>query len=491
MTVYFIGNTYKYETEAVLKLFCPLERFKFVYEERPQKGRDMIIIESGDCLRVYADIDGVNSEITEPTGEETSKERELRLCKMLFTALKEITGIAPEWGCLTGVRPIKVVNGLIGKGFDMDGVCRELSERYFVTRRKGELAYKTAVHQQEALSKLSALEGNAESYSLYISIPFCPSRCSYCSFVSHSIQSKGAKKLIPEYVDMLCREIRELGEILRGGKMPCASVYIGGGTPTSFSAGDLKKIMETVEKNIDISKILEYNVEAGRPDTVTEEKLRVIKGCGATRISVNPQTMNNTVLEKIGRRHTAEQVTECFELARRLGFDNINTDTIAGLPGDTFDSFKDTVERLISLAPESITVHTLTVKRSSDLLVEADKLRPKFSDSGELSAMVNFAFDRLCGAGYAPYYLYRQKNTVGNLENVGYSKAGYEGLYNIYIMEEAQNILACGAGGSTKLIDRKTGKIRRFFNYKYPYEYISRYDEMVKYKGEIAAAAKI
>lgn len=480
MTVYFINNTYKYETEAVLKLFCPLERFTFVQDAPPEKSSDIIIIEVGSNLRAYANIGGTDCEITEPLREETDKEREFRLCKMLFTALTKITGITPEWGCLTGVRPIKVVNGLISKGCDMESVCAYLHEKYCVNRRKSELAYLTAVTQRPALEALEP-----ESYSLYISIPFCPSRCSYCSFVSHSIQSKSAARLIPRYVESLCREISELGEIMRDKKMFCKTVYIGGGTPTAFSAAELKKIMETIAKTIDISKICEYNVEAGRPDTVTEEKLRTIKGCGATRISVNPQTMNDSVLEAAGRRHTAAQVVECFELARRLGFDNINMDTIAGLPGDSLQSFKNTLDRLISLDPESITVHTLTVKRSAALSGEADKMRPKFFDSGELSETVNFAFDRLTSSGYSPYYLYRQKNTVGNLENVGYSKAGSEGLYNIYIMEEAQNILACGAGGSTKLIDKATGKIQRFFNYKYPYEYISRYEEMTKYKGEI------
>ncbi|MDE7294225.1 MAG: radical SAM protein, partial [Oscillospiraceae bacterium] len=303
MTVYFINNTYKYETEAVLKLFCPLERFTFVYDESPEKSSDIIIMEVTDKLRAYANIGGTDCEITEPLREETDKEREFRLCRMLFTALTKITGITPEWGCLTGVRPIKVVNGLISKGCDMESVCTELQEKYHANRRKSELAYLTAVTQRPALETLEP-----ESYSLYISIPFCPSRCSYCSFVSHSIQSKSAARLIPQYVESLCREISELGEIMRDKKMFCKTVYIGGGTPTAFSAQDLKKIMETISKSIDISKICEYNVEAGRPDTITEEKLRVIKGCGATRISVNPQTMNDKVLEAAGRRHTAAQV---------------------------------------------------------------------------------------------------------------------------------------------------------------------------------------
>ena len=230
----------------------------------------------------------------------------------------------------------------------------------------------------------------------------------------------------------------------------------------------------------DISDIREYTVEAGRCDTITADKLKVIKAQGATRISVNPQTMNDGVLRAIGRRHDSEGVVKAFRLAREIGFDNINMDTIAGLPTDTPEGFKNTIERLIDLDPEEITVHTLTLKRSANLFREEDMV----SDEN-IEEMVNFSFDRLTSAGYLPYYLYRQKNTLKNLENVGYAKAGKESLYNIYIMEEAQTILACGASGSTKLYDPETGKISRVFNYKYPYEYISRFDKMCEKKSEI------
>ena len=243
--------------------------------------------------------------------------------------------------------------------------------------------------------------------------------------------------------------------------------------------------MKTIEKSIDISRIREYTVEAGRADTITEDKLIAVRDNGATRISINPQTMQDGVLKAIGRNHTAAQFEECFSLARRLGFDNINTDTIAGLPTDTFEGFKDTVDRLIAMDPESITVHTLTVKRSAELFKSAESFRDGYLTDDSVSRMVNYAYDALTRNDFMPYYLYRQKNTVGNLENVGYAKKGKEGLYNVYIMEEAQNILACGASGSTKLIDRETGKITRYFNYKYPYEYISRYEKMMGYKPEL------
>ncbi len=477
MTVYFENNTFKYEIEAVMKLFCPLESFEFVFD-RTEKTEDSVIISVAERLYVYVDLHGKTAEKALPLPCES--EYEISLCRMLFTVMSELTGVTPQWGCLTGIRPVKKVNALIREGCDMDGVYRRLNEKYYISRSKSDLSYLTAVTQKPALDVL-----DPKSYSLYIAIPFCPTRCSYCSFVSHSIQSKGARELVPQYVDMLCREIEELGEIVRDKNTFCDTVYIGGGTPTSLSASQLEKIMQTIEKNIDISRIREYTVEAGRADTITEDKLLAVRDNGATRISINPQTMQDSVLEAIGRRHTAAQVEQCFALARKLGFDNINMDTIAGLPTDTPSGFKDTINRLIALDPENITVHTLTVKRSAALFDKADSFRENYLADNGLSEMVDYSFDRLREAGYNPYYLYRQKNTVGNLENVGYAKPGKEGLYNIYIMEEAQNILACGASGSTKLIDTATGKITRHFNYKFPYEYISRYEKMTGYKKEM------
>ena len=478
MTVYFKNNSYKYEVEAVMKLFCPLESFDFVFDGEYDGTGDRVLISVTDKLFVSAGLCGKESSAEAPLCDES--ERELALCRMLYTVMSELTGISPEWGCLTGIRPVKKVNALISEGCVREEVFERLHEKYFISRRKSDLSYHTAITQAPALESL-----DPKSYSLYVAIPFCPTRCSYCSFVSHSIRSKGAKQLIPQYVEMLCREIADLGEMLKDKNVFCDTVYIGGGTPTSLSAAEIEKIMKTIEKSIDISRIREYTVEAGRADTITEDKLIAVRDNGATRISINPQTMQDSVLKAIGRNHTAAQFEECFALARRLGFDNINTDTIAGLPTDTFEGFKDTIDRLIAMDPESITVHTLTVKRSAELFRSADSLRESYLTDDSVSRMVNYAYDALTRSDFMPYYLYRQKNTVGNLENVGYAKKGKEGLYNVYIMEEAQNILACGASGSTKLIDRETGKITRYFNYKYPYEYISRYEKMMGYKPEL------
>ncbi|MCM1523175.1 MAG: coproporphyrinogen dehydrogenase HemZ [Ruminococcus sp.] len=479
MTVYFIGNSFKYEIEAVIKLFCPLENFRFVFDGDIAAGDGgRIIVSVTDRLAVSADMAAGRGEKEAPLPDKS--EYEPTLCRMLFILLSEITGITPKWGCLTGIRPVKKVNALIRDGCGREEVYNALHEKYLISRQKSDLVCLTAVTQKNALDTLSP-----NSFSLYIAIPFCPSRCSYCSFVSHSITSKGARELIPRYVETLCREIGELGEMLKGKNVFCDTVYIGGGTPTAVSAKELEKIMQKIQKSIDISRIREYTVEAGRADTITEDKLICIKDNGASRISVNPQSMNDDVLKAIGRKHTAAQTEAAFALARRLGFDNINMDTIAGLPSDTPESFGETVNRLCALSPENITVHTLTVKRSAALFASRDSMREGYLADVSVSEMVDHAFDRLTSEGYMPYYLYRQKNTVGNLENTGYSKAGKESLYNIYIMEENQNILSCGASGSTKLIERDTGKITRHFNYKYPYEYISRYDEMTAYKKEV------
>lgn len=482
MTVCFKGADFKYETEAILKLFFPLRHFSFFYD-----GDEIVPDEDGDNIEISVTGTEVSVKISLGNGGHsedkvtidpekfTKNEAEYQSCRMLFLMLRKLTGISPEWGSITGIRPVKKVNALMNEGFSKDDIREKLKEKYFISDRKFELAYLTAATQKHALDTL-----DKRSCSLYISIPFCPSRCIYCSFVSHSIDTPNAKKLVPLYVDKLCDELRITADIMRETGLSLDTIYIGGGTPSSLSAEQLEKVMKTVKNCFDISDIREYTVEAGRCDTITADKLKVIKAQGATRISVNPQTMNDGVLRAIGRRHDSEGVVKAFRLAREIGFDNINMDTIAGLPTDTPEGFKNTIERLIDLDPEEITVHTLTLKRSANLFREEDMV----SDEN-IEEMVNFSFDRLTSAGYLPYYLYRQKNTLKNLENVGYAKAGKESLYNIYIMEEAQTILACGASGSTKLYDPETGKISRVFNYKYPYEYISRFDKMCEKKSEI------
>ncbi len=473
MTICFKGNSFKYEIEAVMKLFLPLETFDFLYEETAGEGDFAVISKNASSAEVTVSYRGKqasgSAEIT-PDGDP-----ELALCRLLYTAMSGITGIDPPWGCLTGIRPVKKVNAMLDAGLSKEEIFSRLKKDYFVSDEKLELAYRTADTQKKYLDSLGK-----RSFSLYVSIPFCPSRCSYCSFVSHSIESAGAKRLLPEYVEKLCREIAVTAEIADKLGLVPDTVYIGGGTPTALSAEQLEKVMAELKKNFDISKIREYTVEAGRPDTITAEKLAVIKENGAARISVNPQTMNDGVLEAIGRKHTSEDAVNAFLLARSIGFDNINMDTIAGLPTDTFEGFCHTIDTLCGLDPESITVHTLTVKRSSALFSAADA-----AACSRISEMVSCGQRTLLENGYFPYYLYRQKNTVDNLENVGFAKSGFESLYNIYIMEEAQTILAAGAAGSTKLVNPVTNKIERIFNYKFPYEYISGFDGIIEKKRKI------
>ncbi len=473
MTIGFKGNSFKYEIEAVMKLFLPLITFDFVFEENVTVGNRAVISKDGSSLSVEVVLGEKTARRSLTSDDESSDE--LSLCRMLYLCMNELTGITPEWGCLTGIRPVKKVNAMLDNGLSKPEIFAKLQDMYMISENKLELAYQTAITQKKYFDSLTN-----RSFSLYISVPFCPSRCAYCSFVSHSIESAGAKKLLPEYVKMMCAEIEQTSKIAHELSLTPDTIYIGGGTPTALSADQLEAVMHSVKKSFDISKIREYTVEAGRADTITPKKLEIIKENGATRISVNPQTLNDAVLKAISRRHTAQDVLDAFALARKTGFDNINMDTIAGLPTDTYDSFQSTINRLCDLDPESITIHTLTLKRSSSLFSEEN-----LALDSRITDMVNYGQKTLLEHGYLPYYLYRQKNTVDNLENVGYAKKGYECLYNIYIMEEAQTILAVGAAGSTKLVNPHTGKIERLFNYKFPYEYISRHEKMLEKKQKI------
>ncbi|MDD6033347.1 MAG: coproporphyrinogen dehydrogenase HemZ, partial [Oscillospiraceae bacterium] len=316
-------------------------------------------------------------------------------------------------------------------------------------------------------------------YSLYLSIPYCPSRCSYCSFVSHAITGKKALELVPKYVRTLVRELSLTAEIAKEAGLRLRSVYIGGGTPTALTAAQLREVTNAVRSYFPLTPDVEYTIEAGRADTLDEEKLRVIKEAGAGRISINPQTFSDSVLQAIGRKHTAEDVVRCYELAREIGFDSINMDFIAGLPTDTYESFCRSIDRAVELAPENITVHTLAIKRSSDLFASGyvtEDYRPA-------QRMVEYAYERLTAAGYLPYYLYRQKNIVGNLENVGYAKPGHFGRYNVYIMEEVQTILAAGAGAVSKAV--LPDDLVRVYNYKYPNEYITGFEDILARKRDL------
>ena len=471
MTICYKGNSFKYETESVMKLFLPIEKFGFMFEETVGCGDRCIVAVENELLTVEIYCGEKHAVMSQNAG----KDNEFELCRMIYKIMSEMTGIVPEWGCLTGIRPVKKINALIDNGYNKADIFNFMREKYFTSDEKLELAYLTAVTQKKYIDTI-----NKNSFSLFVSIPFCPSRCLYCSFVSHSIDTPNAKKLLPDYVKRLCEEIAYTAKTAYELGLELDTIYIGGGTPTVLSAEQIEVIMAQIQKNFDISKIREYTVEAGRPETISAEKLKIIKKYGATRISVNPQTMNDSVLAAVGRKHTVADFLNAFRLARSLGFDNINTDTIAGLPTDTPDSFRRTIDELCTLSPESITVHALTVKRSADLYSRSDR----GTDNG-VSEMVGYAQKTLVGNGFLPYYLYRQKNTVDNLENTGFAKQGYECIYNIAIMEEIQTILAAGAGGSSKLYSPSENRLERVVNFKYPYEYISRFDALLDKKKKI------
>lgn len=478
MKILFSGNDFKYETEATVKLFIP-SRFMFFYDITNADG-DIIMtrLKRGRLktyLYVYCRLNGniKRKSASFPNKKADKQLAEHEICRLVYLCLQSLTGITPPWGLLTGIRPVKKMAGLLESGKTRQEAFDYLKSKYMVSDSRLELAYNTAVNQIPLIKKYCP-----KIISLYISIPFCPTRCSYCSFVSHSMES--AYRLIPDYIKFLCREIEIIGKIINNLDLKVDTIYIGGGTPTSISAEQLKIITDTISENIDMSAVREYNVEAGRADTITREKLKVIKNAGANRISVNPQTLNNNVLKIIGRNHTAEDTIRAFITAREEGFNNINMDLIAGLPSDTAESYHHTLDRIIDLNPESITVHTLTIKRSAKMY--EDRIENYIITPA--SEMVNESINRLPENGYIPYYLYRQKNTVENLENIGFSKKGKESLYNIFIMDETQTILGAGCAASTKIV-QPNGKITRIHNYKFPYEYINRFDDLMLKKQSI------
>lgn len=475
MKILFKGHDFKYETEATVKLFVP-GRFEFLYDA-VDTGGDFV------CSQLRKGKENTYLFAFCRLGERTARkaakfpnvkaDRELceqELCRLVFLILRRLTGTDPPWGLLTGIRPVKKMTALIEEGNSRQQCFDKLREKYMVSDRRLSLAYKTAENQLPLLGNI-----NPESVSIYISIPFCPTRCSYCSFVSHSLDS--ARKLIPDYVRYLCREIGILGKIVMDLRLSIDTVYIGGGTPTAIEASQLDIIMKALAENIDLSKVREYSVEAGRADTITRDKLSVIRKNGADRISVNPQTLNDKVLKMIGRQHTVQDFLNAFAAAREEGFGNINTDLIAGLPGDDPESFFTTLEGVMKLDPESITVHTLTIKRSASLYGR----KTEDTENPQAAKMVDRAMDILPEKGWLPYYLYRQKNTIENLENIGFAKKGFESLYNIFIMDETQTILGAGCAASTKLI-HGDNRITRIHNYKFPYEYINRFDELMEKK---------
>ena len=400
---------------------------------------------------------------------------ELVSAQLFYKLLCDFTGLTQPWGILTGVRPVKLLRRLAEESSEEQAV-KKFEKDFFVSNEKIALSRETE-HNERKILELS----KPESFSLYVGIPFCPSRCSYCSFVMASIER--AEKLIEPYTKLLCEEIKRTAEIANKLGLRLETVYFGGGTPTTLSAEQLDTVLGTVNNSFDMSTCREFTVEAGRPDTIDIAKLFALKENKVDRISINPQTVNNEVLKTIGRKHTAQQFFDAFELARKCGFDNINTDLIAGLPTDTTESFKNSLDSIVRLNAECITVHTLCMKRASRLTTEGVTL--DLQQARDAREMLAYTQNVLGQNEYIPYYMYRQSRMVGNLENVGWSKRGFESLYNVYVMDETHTILACGSGGVTKLKRNNPDYLERIFNFKYPYEYIDRFDELIQRKSGI------
>lgn len=399
-----------------------------------------------------------------------TKERVLKLAigGAVLTAASALVGYRPAWGMMIGVRPSKVASEMLEAGYSKTRVKKILNTDYLVIPKKAALATNIAVTEKSIVG-----DPSPKDCSVYISIPFCPSRCTYCSFVSYT--SKRLLSLIPEYIEKLKADIHSNFEIIRRLGLRVRTVYIGGGTPTILDEAQMRELLSFVASETDVSVLDEFTLEAGRPDTITYEKFRIAQEYGVTRVSVNPQSLCDEVLCGVGRNHTADQFYTAFEDARRADIRTVNVDLIAGLPGDNFKIFSRTVDDIIALSPENITVHTFCIKKSAEVLRQNSHIYS--ARGGDAGKCVDYSQIKTQQAGYIPYYMYRQKNTVGNYENVGFSRPGHEGLYNIYMMEEIHSIFAAGAGAVGKLVDN-TGnccnkrEIERLFHQKYPYEYL-------------------
>lgn len=473
MNLYVKNHNFHFELENLTRLFFPNEKITVIRDfSEPQPP--YIYTEVSDKITISVNIGSFNKSET-AVKKLTDDDNELVSAQLLYKLLCDFTGLTQPWGILTGVRPVKLLRRLAEESSEEQAV-KKFEKDFFVSDEKIALSRETE-HNERKILELS----KPESFSLYVGIPFCPSRCSYCSFVMASIER--AEKLIEPYTKLLCEEIKQTAEIANKLGLRLETVYFGGGTPTTLSAEQLDTVLGTVNKSFDMSTCREFTVEAGRPDTIDIAKLFALKENKIDRISINPQTVNDEVLKTIGRKHTAQQFFDAFELARKCGFDNINTDLIAGLPTDTPESFKNSLDSIVRLNAECITVHTLCMKRASRLTTEGVTL--DLQQARDAREMLAYTQNILGQNEYIPYYMYRQSRMVGNLENVGWSKRGFESLYNVYVMDETHTILACGSGGVTKLKRNNPDYLERIFNFKYPYEYIDRFDELIQRKSGI------
>ena len=488
-------SRFEYDVQALVKAFYPQENVRVITPdigrekreeaekslrlkiELHQKGASLFFLKPAPTDEVKrngeqaVDKSYVWNAEAEAEGTE-SKAYKTEFKRFFYHALVDYTQKTLPWGSLTGIRPTKIAMGLLEEGASGEEVISFLQDTYFVSSRKAALSVEIAQREKELLSRIHPEDG----YSLYIGIPFCPTTCLYCSFTSYPLCK--FERMVEAYIDCLIKELQFVGEAYKNRVLD--SVYIGGGTPTTLSPRQLQRLLDKIEGCFDFSHLLEYTVEAGRPDSITRDKLNVLREHNISRISINPQTMKQATLDLIGRRHTVEEICETFYMARELGFDNINMDIILGLAKETPQDVEETLSRIGELSPDNLTVHTLAVKRAARLNTNRDEYAGLEACGVQEMLRVSREFAR--ENNYHPYYLYRQKNMAENLENIGYARRGKEGLYNILIMEERQTILALGAGATSKFILPGGGRMVRVENVKSLRDYIGRIDEMIARK---------
>ena len=463
----------EYTVRELINSFIPKTKFEICDTIPDKEDYTCVNITSYDSVFLYnikIRIKGETKEIkkTHHTFSKTF------VSTLVSEIMKDFTGIELPWGILTGIRPAKMVRELIDSGEDTEKIYNTFINEYKVRPDKAKLSIEIAEKETEIAKNI-----NKNAVSLYIGIPFCPTRCLYCSFTSQSI--KFSNTLVEPYMDAMLKEIDYVSEYIRSNNIPIETIYIGGGTPTALDEKNLFILTDKIQKSFDIDNIKEYTVEAGRPDTITKEKLKILKEASVSRISINPQSMNQKTLDIIGRKHTPDDIIRSYEDALSLGFKHVNMDLIAGLPGENTDDFSHTLDLIKSIDPSSVTIHTLSIKHGSYLDMNYSMYTP--SAAKTVDEMLTLGENTLKNMDMHPYYMYRQKNMLGNLENIGYCKKGFECIYNIYIMDEIQSIISIGAGASTKIV--KGNNIERVFNVKEVSEYIKRIDEMIDRKKNL------
>ena len=466
-------NDYDYDIRTLIQAFFDNE--KVVLEGEHRLKVKLVVSNDGPHHISLNDDKGNEIIAKEFYGSHENKGLRDEVKRQLYDIFSLYHNRKLPWGALTGIRPVHIVNDLVDSGLSYDECIDTFVNDYRVSHKKAKLSVDVADVERRVLGDIDY----KDAYSLYIGIPFCPTTCLYCSFASYPI--KRFNSLVEPYLNALFKEIDYVASLMKDKKL--TSIYIGGGTPTAISDVQIARLIDKVKSSFDVDGTLEFTVEAGRPDSITLDKFKAIYDRGVTRISINPQTMQDKTLKLIGRQHTVEDFVNAYNLAREVGFDDINTDLIMGLPDETIDDVKDTLKRISELKPDNLTIHSLAIKRAANLNIEMEQY--KSHNMGATEEMLDAAYKTAADMNLVPYYLYRQKNIPGNFENVGFARVGTEGLYNILMMEEKQTVLALGAGTVSKRVFKEGGRIERIDNVKALDQYIDRIDEMIERKRKL------